>query len=149
VGLQLGIHEYFPECEKLTQEYDQLRAGVWPLTKTAEQRTPDQELAHQAGDRDPDGRDPEAAPQPVVPVVPDHHGLHGGPPQRRLLEGRIEALAPAQKEGRKVVLQLSSEDSEGFAHYAELLPKVKLARATLEKFEETVTEVLRRMSESG
>jgi hypothetical protein len=142
-----GIHEYFPECVKLTQEYDQLRAGVWPLTKTAEQRAQIKNwLIKQVTAI---LNDETLAPHlnqwcPWCPIIMDCTAVHRS---ADYWKARIEAEAPAEKQGRKVVLKLSSDDNGGFAHYAELLPKVKLARATLEKFEETVTEVLRRMSD--
>lgn len=34
-----GIHEVFPECQSLTQHYDQLRYGVEPTSKSDDQRT--------------------------------------------------------------------------------------------------------------
>jgi hypothetical protein len=142
-----GIHEYFPECVKLTQEYDQLRAGVWPLTKTAEQRTQIKNwlIKQVTAILNDETLTPHLNQWcPWCPIIMDCTAVHRS---ADYWKARIEAEAPAQKEGRKVVLKLSSDDNGGFAHYAELLPKVKLARATLEKFEETVTGVLRRMSD--
>jgi hypothetical protein len=80
----------------------------------------------------------------VVPVLPDHDGLPGDTPERRLVEGAHRGHAPEKKVGRKVVMELS-DDSEGFAYYLEILPRVEVTLKMLKRFRDNVHEALGEM----
>jgi hypothetical protein len=139
-----GIHEMFPECQDLTQEYDQLTAGVIPTRKTEVQRKQIKAwLIQQVKSILADNTLKPTLNQwcPWCPIIMDCTAVQRS---ADYWKNRIEAVAPSQKVGRKVVVQLS-EDAQGFAYYAEMLPKVTLARKTLERFEERVKEVLAEM----
>jgi hypothetical protein len=135
----LGIHEVFPECRDLTQQYDQLRFGVLPTRKTPEQRAQikvwliQQVKAMLADDT--------LAPKqnqwcPWCPLVTECRVTHLASDYWR---DRIAAIAPEEKVGRKTEVQL---DPARFEEYAKLLPGVKLTIRQLQRFEETVNQTL-------
>jgi hypothetical protein len=59
---------------------------------------------------------------------------------------RLGALAPEKKEGRKLVVQLTTEHG-GMESYVEILPEAKRAEKRLERFIKEVESVLKEMPE--
>lgn len=143
-----GVHEHFPECDRLLQFYDQLRYGQVPTRKSDEQREQIREwLIRQvtAVLEDEDfGDDELLAPKfnewcPWCPILESCSVV------RDLTDyaaTRIAALAPAEKQGRRTVLNL---DAARAGEYTDELDKVRRARQVLERFEESVRGLLRDM----
>lgn len=138
----LGIHEVYPECETLVQLYDQLRFGVEPTRKSAEQREEIREwLIKRATtiltdtELKPTHNDwcawcPIMESCPVVDELSD------------FALARIAVLAPAEKHGRKTVVNL---DPAKFDIYVDELEKVGNARKVLDRFDESVRDALHKM----
>lgn len=138
-----GIHEVFPECERLDQVYDQLMYGREPTTKSAEQRKQikrwlkRQVRAILADD--------EAKPKwnewcPWCALLPDCPE-----PKRtaRFAAARIAALAPPDPESGKLAL-----DPDLIETYVSELPTLSTAKRAIEEFESKVRGVLREMPEA-
>lgn len=143
-----GIHEVFPECERLTQVYDQLRYGQLQTRKTANQRkqVKDWLIANVTAIlHDEDVRDdglmrpsfnrwcpwcPVLESCPIIPELTDFAAT------------RIATLAPTVKEGRKQVVQV---DPNRLEEYTSELDKVRLASRVLGRFEDAVKELLREL----
>lgn len=151
-----GIHEFFPECERLHQFYDQLRYGQIPTRKTDKQREQIREwLIRQA-----------------TAVLEDEawqedglleHSLNEWCPWCPILEGcpvvpkltdfslaRIAALQPMRaklkKDGTESKVQEATPlDPSRIDEYAEQLPDVMRAKAVLERFESSVKAIVRDM----
>lgn len=139
-----GLHEFFPEIEDLEQVYDQLRFGEVPIHKSPEQRQQIKRwLIHQVtAILD----DVTLAPKqnqwcPYCPILMDCRVTHQS---ADWWKARIEALATEKKVGRKVVMELT-DDSEGFAYYLEILPRVEVTLKQLKRFRDTVHEALEQM----
>jgi hypothetical protein len=148
-GYNFGIFEFFPEVERLLQFYDQLRYGQVPTSKTEPQRRQMREwLIKQvtAVLDDDDVRDDGlhrprknqwCAWCPVMESCPVIDELT----EFGLVE--IAALAPAEKIGRKTVLQLAEDRVPA---YADKLEEVKQAQAILKRFNESVAGLVKEMS---
>jgi hypothetical protein len=139
-----GLHEMFPEIEELQQEYDQLRFGIEPTGKTADERAEIKRwlIAQVTSILD----DMTLAPKqnqwcPYCPIMMDCRVTHLS---ADWWKARIEAIAPEKKVGRKVVMQLT-DDSEGFAYYVEILPRVEVTLKMLKRFRDNVHEALSEM----
>jgi PD-(D/E)XK nuclease superfamily protein len=138
----LIVHEVYPECETLVQAYDQLNYGVTTTRKNDEQRALIRDYAiHQVTTILDDTEHKPAKNRwcpwcPILescPIVPEfsHYAL-----------AEIAALAPAEKRGRKTVLNL---DPELFEVYVEQLTDVELALKVLRRFDDTVRGAIREM----
>jgi hypothetical protein len=145
-----AIHEVYPECEKLIQEYDQLAFGVLRTGKTDEHRAQVKEwLIRQ-----------------VTAILRDNKYGEDGlllPKKNQwcaycaLLEScsvvkdatdfakmEIAALAPQRKEGKAMVVDL---DPSRVEEYVDRLDEVSEAIKILGRYEESVKRVLRDMPE--
>jgi hypothetical protein len=138
----LIVHEVWPECETLVQVYDQLNYGAITTRKSEGQRALIRDYAiHQATtvlrDDKHEPRKNRWCPWcPILescPIVPEltHYAL-----------AEIAALAPAEKHGRKTVLNL---DPDLFELYAEQIPDVGLAIKVLKRFDESVRGAVKEM----
>jgi hypothetical protein len=144
----VGIHEFFPECEQLLQFYDQLRYGQVPTRKSADQRRQMREFLVREVTKlleDDDVRaDGLLRPKknrwcawcPVMESCPVVEELT----EFGLVE--IAALAPEEKVGRKTIVQLHQER---VPEYVARLGDVKQAIGVLERFEESVRQIVKDM----
>jgi thiol-disulfide isomerase/thioredoxin len=145
------IHEYFPEIERLDQFYDQLNYGKAPIpTKSAAQREQIREwLIKQVRAI---VRDEKLSPTfndwcPWCPIMESCRVIH------RLSAyalGELAVIAPEVPKlkadgtpGKQV--DHVDLDPDLFETYAEELPRVKTAKAVLERFEQSVQRALRDM----
>lgn len=152
------IHEFFPECESLTQHYDQLRGGLFSTHKSAEQRILIRDWLQLAAialiddeDYDDDGL---LQPQynewcPWCAIKMDCKVVTGD--LTRFAEATIRGLANVEKvkrkdgsDGKREVMKL---DIDMIDQYVEVLPKVGRAKRTLEAFDKEVRAALRKMPE--
>lgn len=138
----LIVHEFFPECERLVQVYDQLLHGPITTRKSDEQRDlirdwlikqitailNDTELAPKHNDW--------CAWCPIMESCPVVAELSD------FALARIAALAPAEKEGRKTVLRL---DPDRLDVYVDQLEPVGEALKVLKRFNERVRDVVREL----
>jgi hypothetical protein len=143
-----GIHEFFPECERLFQFYDQLRYGQVPTSKSADQRRQardwlikqitavleDEDVREDGLHRPKKNR--WCAWCPVMESCPVIEELT----EFGLVE--IAALAPQEKVGRKKVVQLAEDR---VPEYVERLGEVKHAIGVLERFEKAVSRLIKEM----
>lgn len=150
------IHEFFPECERLIQHYDQLRGGQVPTRKSDEQRVQirdwlEKEVRAILADEDwqPDGL--------------LRHKLNQWCPWCPLLEGcpvvgeithytaaRIAVLAPERPKQKadgsdSKVMEAVPLDPAQIEMYTAELSKAKLAAKVLDRFVESVNGILREM----
>lgn len=145
-----GITEFWPECRSLIQVYDQLNYGQEVTRKSHEQREQIREwLIQQATaiiDDDEVRDDGLMKPRknrwcaycPIMescPVIVELSDF-------ALVE--IEALAPAEKVGRKTVV---SVDRDHITEYLERMDDVRQAIVILERFADAVKELIRGMPE--
>lgn len=143
-----GIHEYFPECQDLSQFYDQLRYGQLPTRKNDVQRTQIKAWLIDAATNLLEDED-------VQPDGLHAHNFNRWCPWCPILEScpvvadltdfaltRIAALAPAEKRGRSTVIELHVPRA---AEYAHELERVKVARAVLKRFDDSVRDMLKEM----
>lgn len=143
-----GIHEFWPECRNLIQIYDQLRYGTIPTRKTDKQREQIKDWLIKATTAvidDVDVRDDDllrprfnqwCAWCPIMESCPVVEELSD------FARVEIESLAPAEKVGRKTVVKLDDHP----AHvYIERMADAKAAIVVLERFVESVKELLRAM----
>jgi hypothetical protein len=137
-----AVHEHWPECERLEQLYDQLRYGIEPTSKNAAQRAQIKDwLVKQVTTI---LRDTELEPKKNqwCPWCPLMESCPVVAQSTDFALAQIAALAPAEKQGRKTVLNL---DLERFEVYAEQLDEVGHAMKVLKRFDESVKGVIRRM----
>lgn len=143
-----GIYEFWPECERLLQAYDQLRYGQIPTHKSAAQREQMRDwliAATTAVLEDEDVRDdgllrprknqwcawcPIMESCAVVPELTDFARVE------------LDALIPTEKVGRKLVPQV---DPEKIRLYTERMDDAKIAEQVLKRYNESVKRVLRDM----
>jgi ketosteroid isomerase-like protein len=145
-----GVHEFWPEAERLVQLYDQLRYGQVPTSKNAAQREQMREWLIRGAtaiiedeDWQPDElleprKNQWCAWCPIMESCPVIAALT----EFALLE--IETLAPAEKVGRKTVLNL---DESLMGQYVERLEEAKQAIRILERFRDSVNSIIKRMPE--
>lgn len=138
------VHETYPECETLIQEYDQLKFGVIPTRKNPAQRAQIKawlvrQVKAMLGDTlfKPQSNDWCY----TCPLMPDCRVTHLS---TEFWINRLGVLAPEEKVGRKVVVKLTKEEA-GFEVYADLLPRAKKAMKVMERFIAAVEEVIREM----
>lgn len=141
----LLIHEEWPECSTLVQLYDQLSHGVLPTRKTDEQRDEIKRwLIHQITailndtELKPTLNDwcawcPLMIDCPVVSDLTDY------------ATARIAALAPQEKVGRKMQVNL---DPQHFEVYVAELDRVGQAQKVLKRFDESVKGALKQLPTS-
>ncbi len=146
-----GIYEYWPECKRLYQAYDQLRYGQVPTSKTDAQRAQIKDWLIKATtavleDTERDDEEELALLKPrknqwcawcpimescsIVPQLSDFARVE------------LDALAPATRVGRKTVLDV---DSSRMREYVERFADVRIARQVLERYDKAVKRVLRDM----
>lgn len=143
-----AVHEYLPECERLNQVYDQLRYGQLPTHKSVAQRRQihdwmvKQVTAILGDDRvQDDGLLPYKLNQwcQWCPIL-ESCGVVADLTEFSLV--RIAALAPQEKVGRKMVVDINPNRIE---EYVEALPQVKQAIGILERFQDSLKDLLRSM----
>lgn len=130
-----SIHEYWPECESLTQNYDQLRFGVVPTRKSERQREEIREWLVRQVTAILKDEDPQASFNMWCPWCPIKESC---PVIDRLSEfetARIEALLPEDQEADTDLLEV----------YTEKLGDVKTAIKTLKAYEDRVKAVIREL----
>jgi hypothetical protein len=139
-------HETYPECQSLTQMYDQLRYGDIPTRKSEQQRVQIKswlirQVTTVLNDRHFKPKQNQWC--YTCPLKMDCRVTHMSTEwwQQRLL-----ALAPQEKEGRKTVVRLDTEGD--FSKYTKILPQAKDAVKVLERYVEAVEAVLKEMPES-
>lgn len=144
-----AIFEFWPECERLIQVYDQLRYGTITTRKSEDQRLQIKKWLQTAAlavlqDRDHKPRFnrwcpycPIANDCPVIPQLTDYS------------LSRIAALGgvrPVLKKdgtpGKRTAVNL---DPDLYDVYAQELPKIKTATKTLEKVAEAIGDTLKEM----
>lgn len=139
------IHEAFPECEDLTQLYDQLRHGPpVPTRKNAQQRAEIKDwLVKQVKAILADNvlKPTRNDMCHFCPLMEDCRETHRS---ADWWINRLAVLAPEKKVGRKLVVQLTEEHT-GFETYTDLLPRAKDAYKVLERFIKAVEAVLKEM----
>lgn len=142
----MAIHELWPECRQLFQEYDQLKFGVEKTSKNDQQRA--------------------AMKQWLIDNVKTILGDETFKPQinewcrwcplvvtcretRRATDfwrGRLALTAPMTKEGRKTKIELLDEGLELEALIRDELPKMQQARKHIEHVEKELKAVIEQMS---
>lgn len=139
----MAIFEWWPECERLTQVYDQLMYGAIPTRKSAAQRAQikvwlKRQVRAILNNDNPEPKFNQWC--PYCPLLPDC------PEPKRTAEfaaARIAALAPADEEGGKLVL-----DPDLMDIYITELPTLAIARKAIEEFEEKVKGAIKDMPEA-
>lgn len=142
-----AIHEYFPECARLIQLYDQFRFGSIPTQKTPEQRArlKDWLVRQVTAILNDDRLKPTSNDMcHFCPIMMDCRVTHM---TGDYWANRLAALAPEKKVGRKIVVELTKEHA-GYEVYAELLPRVKNALKVMERFVATVEGDLKEMDQT-
>lgn len=144
----LAIHEMWPECEDLTQIYEQMNFGRLVTRKSPAQRQQVLgwariQVTAMLNDSNY-GSDGLLAPSlnkwcAFCPVLESCEII---PELTDFALTRIAALAPAEKVGRKTVLNL---DPSRASEYAAELEKVGQARKALERYETGVKDLLKDM----
>lgn len=139
-------HDVYPEIETLVQQYDQLRFGSIPTQKSAKQRA--QIKAWLIRQVTAILQDETFKPKQnqwcrTCPLVMDCRVTHLA---TDWWVNRLGALAPEEKEGRKIVVKLTTENA-GFETYLDYLPKAKQAQKVMERFVKAVEGVLKDMPE--
>lgn len=157
----LLIHDYYPECEELRQSYDMLGAGaVTAATKNAQAREQIREWLQLAAmaviDDDDLQEDGLLKPSwnewcPWCPLKMDCTEVTQG--LTRYADATLKAIAPSipilKKDGSPGKRTEVKLDVDMFDDYVRELPKVGRARQTMERFEKTVRDSLRRMPEQS
>lgn len=138
-----GIHLFWPECESLTQFYDQLRYGATPTRKSAAQRAEIMEWIKtqvRAILRD-EALEPTANEWcPYCPIIEQCSEV------RRLSEwsiARIEELA-----GKTGKVKPDGVEANGIEEYVGDLDQISLARKMCEAYEDSVRGELKKLPSS-
>jgi hypothetical protein len=139
----MAIFEWWPECERLTQVYDQLMYGAVPTRKSAGQRAQmkvwlERQVRAVLNNDNPEPKFNQWC--PYCPLLPDC------PEPKRTAEfaaARIAALAPASEPGGKLVL-----DPDMMDVYVAELPELKTAKKAIEEFEKKVAAAIKDMPEA-
>lgn len=138
------VHYTYPECVSLTQIYDQLRYGEIPTRKNDNQRAQIKRwLIRQVKAilADTQLRPHQNDMCQFCPLVADCRETV------RAVDfwiNRLGVTAPLEKDGRKLVVRLATENV-GFEDYTEMLPRAKQAVKHIEKYVEKVEGVLKEM----
>lgn len=139
----MAIFEWWPECERLTQVYDQLMYGAVPTRKSAAQRAQMKTWLKRQVRAILNNTNPEPKFNqwcPYCALLPDC------PEPKRTAEfaaARIAGLAPPDPESGKLVL-----DPDLMDVYVSELPELKTAKKAIEEFEKAVTKALQDMPEA-
>lgn len=139
----MAIFEWWPECQKLLQVYDQLMYGAIPTRKSAAQRRQikvwlKRQVRAILNNENPEPKFNQWC--PYCPLLPDC------PEPKRTAEfaaARIAALAPAEEDGGKLVL-----DPDLMELYIEQLPDLGTAKKAIEEFEGAVKKAIKDMPEA-
>jgi hypothetical protein len=151
-----AVHEFFPECERLLQHYDQLRGGQIPTRKTDEQRVQirdwlEKQVRSILADENwqPDGLLPHSLNQwcPWCPIL-ESCTVVGE--LTDYAATRIAALAPERPKKKadgsdSKVMEAVPLDPANIERYTAELSKAKLADKVLTRFVDSVNEILREM----
>jgi hypothetical protein len=136
----LIVHELYPECETLIQAYDQLNFGVLTTRKTEAQR----ELIREWATKQIVAILHDAEMKPTrnqwCPWCPIMESCPVVPQLTEFALAELAALAPAEKQGRKTVLNL---DPDLIDVYVDALDDVALARGVLKRYDESVRDVIK------
>lgn len=136
------IHYNYPECEDLTQIYDQLRYGEEPIHKSAAQRSQIYRWLQMmvkkilADDVLEPKKNDKCHWCPLMMDCPVTHRASAW------WKSWLAANAPEKKDGRKLIVQLDV-DHTGLEFYVEKLPDAKLAVKMLERYVATVEDALK------
>lgn len=142
-----GLHEYFPEIVRLHQVYDQLRFGEVPTSKNDNQRRQIKRwlIEQVTAILEDDVLEPQQNDMcqfcPLVVDCPETVR------STKAWKRRLAVLAPEEKVGRKIIVQLT-DDPEEFSAYTDVLPEVQNVKKILTRYEEAVKAVLRDMPDS-
>lgn len=142
-----GIHELFPECDRLVQIYDQLRAGQVPTRKSPEQREQMREwLVKNITTILEDDRVQDDGLLPFsyndwcawCPILESCKVVNH---LTEYAATRIAALAPVEQEGRRKVMRLEESRIE---EYVAEYDKARKAIGVLERFRDGVGDMLKK-----
>lgn len=140
-----GIHELWPECRLLYQEYDQLRFGVERTTKNAQQRADvkrwliDMVKVILADDVLKPKINDFCRWCPMVVTCRETKRATA------YWRGRLGILAPMRKDGRKVKLEFFAEGEELEEIIKDDLPKMQQARKHIEHVEKELKRLIEDM----
>lgn len=143
----MGIHELYPECERLLQDYDQLRFGVVPTSKNAAQRRQmkDWLIANVkiilADEVYKPKQNTFCRYCPLVVTCRETHRA------TRYWRGELAVLAPLTKEGRKVKVEFAEEGDELERIIRDELPVMQQTRKHIEHVEKLLKTLLEDMPE--
>lgn len=142
----LAIHELWPECKQLLQEYDQLKWGVEKTSKNAQQREEMRQWLI-------DNVKVILADETYKPKINDWCGwcplIVNCRETKRVTEfwrARLALTAPMTKEGRKTKVEFLDDSEELERIISEELPRMQQARKHIEHVEDALKEVIRGMS---
>jgi hypothetical protein len=145
-----SLHEYFPEIERLVQQYDQLNFGIETTEKSAAKRLEiakwlRRQVTAILNDEDFDPRDGLLKPKfnewcPWCSVMEDCAVI---PQLTDYAQRRIALLSPHVVSVAKLGL-----DATGIETYVKQLDNTGTAKKTLEVFEKRVKELLRNLPDS-
>lgn len=146
-----AIHEVYPECERLVQEYDQLSFGVLTTGKNDEQRDQirDWIIAEATAILNDEDYGEDGLLQPKINDWCGYCALAESctvvAQATDFAKARIDALTPTRKEGRKEVIDLEIERVD---EYVAQLEEVRLSLKILGRFEDGVKAMLKDMPEA-
>jgi hypothetical protein len=145
-----ALHEYFPEIERLIQQYDQLNYGIETTEKSAAKRDEiakwlRRQVTAILNDEDYDPRDGLLKPKfnewcPWCPIMEDCKVI---PQLTDYAQRRIALLSPHVVSVAKLNL-----DATGIETYVKQLDNVGTAKKTLDVYEKNVKGLLRHLPDS-
>ena len=139
----MAIFEWWPECQSLTQVYDQLMYGAIPTRKSAAQRAQIKVWLERQVRAILNNQDPKPTFNdwcPYCPLLPDC------PEPKRTAEfaaARLSAIAPPEEPDGKLVL-----DPDLMDVYVAELPELQKAKKAIEEFEAKVKAAIKDMPEA-
>lgn len=138
-----AIHRFWPECEDLTQWYDQLRYGDIPTRKTGEQRAQMWEWLQKQVRAICAEEDAEPTHNQWCPWCPI---MESCSEVRRLSEWAIARIAEISPDSGKLEPELL--DVRPFEEYVSDLELIGRSRKMAERFEESVRTELKKLPDS-
>jgi PD-(D/E)XK nuclease superfamily len=138
----LIVHEVYPECVTLRQVYDQLNFGQLRTDKNDAQRALIREWATKQIIAILHDNELEAKKNEWCPWCPILESCSVVRALTHYAAAEIAVLAPEHKEGRRTVVDL---DPALYDEYVDQLENVGLARKILDRYDESVRGVLRKM----
>lgn len=142
-----AIHEHWPECDSLTQNYDQLRYGVIPTRKSAEQRQQMKEWLMRRVAVIVDDETLEPTANDWCPWCPIKRDCKRVWQMADWAKSRLDAFLitePKLKQdgtpGKRLDIKL---DRSQFDQAMRDLPKLSVVRKTIEKLEEELRDDIR------